>query len=91
MALLPKNPRDQKMVAVAVVAFALAALSWNFVWTPRHAQLTELAVQVSRQERWSLGNGSHRQGGTRVLRSCRQDSWVTPSAPVAFSRHFRMF
>jgi type IV pilus assembly protein PilO len=46
MALLPKNPRDQKMVAVAVVAFALAALYWNFVWTPRQAQLTELAVRL---------------------------------------------
>jgi type IV pilus assembly protein PilO len=46
MALLPKNPRDQKMVAVAVVAFALAALYWNFVWSPRHVQLTELAVRL---------------------------------------------
>ena len=46
MALLPRNPRDQKMVAVAVVAFALAALYWNFVWTPRHTQLTELAVRL---------------------------------------------
>lgn len=46
MALLPRNPRDQKMVAVAVVAFALAALYWNFVWTPRHTQLIELAVRL---------------------------------------------
>jgi type IV pilus assembly protein PilO len=46
MALLPKNPRDQKMVAVAVVAFALAALYWNFVWSPRHTQLGELAVRL---------------------------------------------
>ena len=46
MALLPKNPRDQKMVAVAVVSFALAALYWNFVWSPRHTQLVELAVRL---------------------------------------------
>ena len=46
MALLPKNPRDQKMVAVAVVAFALAALYWNFVWTPRHDELVALEVRV---------------------------------------------
>ena len=46
MALLPKDPRNQKMVAVAVVAFALAALYWNFVWTPRHTQLGELAVRL---------------------------------------------
>jgi type IV pilus assembly protein PilO len=46
MALLPKDPRSQKMVAVAVVAFALAALYWNFVWTPRHTELVELSVRL---------------------------------------------
>lgn len=46
MALLPKNPRDQKMVAAAVVAFALAALYWNFVWTPKHAELVALEVRL---------------------------------------------
>ena len=46
MALLPKNPRDQKMVAVAVIAFALAALYWNFVWTPRHDELVALEVRL---------------------------------------------
>jgi type IV pilus assembly protein PilO len=46
MALLPRNPRDQKMVAVAVVAFALAALYWNFVWTPRHTELVALEVRL---------------------------------------------
>jgi type IV pilus assembly protein PilO len=46
MALLPKNPRDQKMVAAAVVAFALAALYWNFVWTPKHTELVALATRL---------------------------------------------
>ena len=46
MPLLPKNLRDQKMVAAAVVAFALAALYWNFVWTPKHAELAELTVRL---------------------------------------------
>ena len=46
MALLPKNPRDQKMVAVAVVAFALAALYWNYVWSPRHTELVALEVRL---------------------------------------------
>lgn len=46
MALLPQDPRNQKMVAVAVVAFALAALYWNYVWTPRHAELGELVVRL---------------------------------------------
>lgn len=46
MALMPKNPRDQKMVAAAVVAFALAALYWNFVWTPKHTELVELTARL---------------------------------------------
>ena len=46
MALLPKSPRDQKMVAVTVIAFALAALYWNFVWTPKHTELAELTVRL---------------------------------------------
>jgi type IV pilus assembly protein PilO len=29
-----------------VVAFALAALYWNFVWTPKHTQLAELSVRL---------------------------------------------
>lgn len=46
MALLPQNPRDQKLVAAAVVAFALAALYWNFVWTPKHAELVTLSARL---------------------------------------------
>ena len=46
MALLPKNPRDQKMVAAAVVAFALAALYWNYVWTPKQTQLVQLSTRL---------------------------------------------
>ena len=46
MALLPRNPRDQKMVAAAVVAFALAALYWNFVWTPKHTELVALSTRL---------------------------------------------
>lgn len=46
MALLPKNPRDQKMIAATVVAFALAILYWNFVWSPKHTQLVELTTRL---------------------------------------------
>jgi type IV pilus assembly protein PilO len=46
MALLPKNPRDQTMVACAGVAIALAALYWNFVWSPKHTQLVELTTRL---------------------------------------------
>jgi type IV pilus assembly protein PilO len=46
MALLPQNPRDQKLVAAAVVAFALAAAYWNFVWTPKHTELVALETRL---------------------------------------------
>lgn len=46
MALLPSNPRDQKLVAVAVVAFALSALYWNFVWTPKQVELVALETRL---------------------------------------------
>jgi len=46
MAILPSNPRDQKLVAVAVVALALAALYWNFVWTPKQVELVALETRL---------------------------------------------
>jgi len=46
MALLPQKPRDQKMVAAAVVAFALAALYWNFVWSPKQVELVALETRL---------------------------------------------
>jgi len=46
MAILPSNPRDQKLVAVAVVAFALAALYWNFVWSPKQVELVALETRL---------------------------------------------
>jgi type IV pilus assembly protein PilO len=46
MALLPSNPRDQKLVAVAVVAFALSALYWNFVWAPKQVELVALETRL---------------------------------------------
>ena len=46
MAILPSNPRDQKLVAVAVVAFALSALYWNFVWTPKQVELAALETRL---------------------------------------------
>jgi|SRR5688572_3567144 len=46
MAIFPSNPRDQKLVAVAVVAFALSALYWNFVWTPKQVELVALETRL---------------------------------------------
>src|SRR5687767_1098075 len=46
MAIFPSNPRDQKLVAVAVVAFALSALYWNFLWTPKQVELVALETRL---------------------------------------------
>lgn len=50
MALLPKNQRDQAMVLVVIVAVALAALYWNYVWTPKRTTLVELSVRLDTLE-----------------------------------------
>lgn len=50
MALLPKSQREQAMVLVCIVAVALAALYWNYVWSPKHTTLTELAVRLDSLE-----------------------------------------
>lgn len=46
MALLPKDPRSQKMVLATIVAIALAGLYANFVWLPKKTELAELAVRL---------------------------------------------
>jgi type IV pilus assembly protein PilO len=46
MALLPQNPRNQKLVMVALVAVGLAAVYQQLVWTPQNAELNRLESRV---------------------------------------------
>jgi type IV pilus assembly protein PilO len=46
MGLLPANPRDQKMLAVIVVAAALSGLYFNFLWSPRSQELDATQAHV---------------------------------------------
>lgn len=46
MALLPKDPRNQKMVLATVLAVALAGLYANFVFLPKRTELTELTTRL---------------------------------------------
>ena len=46
MAHLPQNPRDQKMVVVAMLAIGLAAVYQQLVWTPKNVELTKLEVRL---------------------------------------------
>jgi type IV pilus assembly protein PilO len=46
MALLPQNPRDQKLLIVAILSIGLAGVYQQLVWTPKHQELTSLAVRL---------------------------------------------
>jgi type IV pilus assembly protein PilO len=46
MGLLPQNPRDQKLVLVAVVAIGLAGTYQQLVWKPKSADLQVLATRL---------------------------------------------
>jgi len=46
MALLPQNPRDQKLVLVAVVAIGLAGAYQQLVWKPKTAELQLLSARL---------------------------------------------
>ncbi|HET9685282.1 MAG TPA: type 4a pilus biogenesis protein PilO [Gemmatimonadaceae bacterium] len=46
MGLLPANPRDQKLMAVIVVAVAISALYFNFLWSPKSQELDASQAHV---------------------------------------------
>lgn len=46
MPLLPQNPRDQKLVLLALAAIGLAATYQQLVWKPKNADLQVLSARV---------------------------------------------
>jgi type IV pilus assembly protein PilO len=46
MALLPQNPRDQKLLIVAILAIGLAAAYQQLVWSPKNDELHATEVRV---------------------------------------------
>ncbi len=50
MALLTKDPRNQKMVLATVLAVALAGLYANFVYLPKRTELVELTTRLDTLE-----------------------------------------
>jgi len=46
MALLPQNPRDQRLLIVALLAVGLAAVYQQLVWSPKNQELTTLATRL---------------------------------------------
>lgn len=53
MALIPGGPREQRLVAIAVIAIALAALYYAFIYSPK---AEELAVVETHLEQLNAGN-----------------------------------
>ncbi len=50
MAFPPKSQREQVMMLVTIVSLALIALYWNFVYSPKSAELTQLTARVDTLE-----------------------------------------
>jgi type IV pilus assembly protein PilO len=46
MALLPQNPRSQKLLVVALLSIGLAVVYQQLVWTPKNKDLTMIAVRL---------------------------------------------
>jgi type IV pilus assembly protein PilO len=50
MAFPPKSQRDQMMLLVSMVAFALVFLHWHFVYSPKSAEVVTLTARVDTLE-----------------------------------------
>lgn len=46
MALLPQNPRSQKLLLLAIAALALGGAYWQLLWTPQHTELNALEARL---------------------------------------------
>jgi type IV pilus assembly protein PilO len=46
MALLPQNPRNQKLLVATLLSVGLAVVYQQLVWTPKNAELTTIAVRL---------------------------------------------
>jgi type IV pilus assembly protein PilO len=46
MALLPQNPRDQRLLIVGLLAVGLAVVYQQLVWSPKNVELTQLATRL---------------------------------------------
>jgi type IV pilus assembly protein PilO len=46
MALLPQNPRSQKLLVLTLLSIGLAAVYQQLVWTPKNKELTIIAVRL---------------------------------------------
>ena len=70
MAFPPKSQREQGMLLVCILALALAGLYWNFVYSPKSAELAELQTRVDTLEsRNTRARGELAQGNVDSLKA----------------------
>ena len=70
MAFPPKSQREQVMTLVTIVAVALIALYWNFVYSPKGAEIATLAAHVDTLEiRNSSARGQLASGNLEALKA----------------------
>jgi type IV pilus assembly protein PilO len=46
MALLPQNPRNQKLFVMALLAVGLVGIYWQYYWSPKNAEQVILAARL---------------------------------------------
>src|SRR4051794_21751495 len=46
MPLFPSNPRDRNLLLIGILALGGAAVYQQIYWTPKHEELTKLAVRL---------------------------------------------
>ena len=51
MALLPQNPRSQKLLLLAIASLALGGAYWQLLWTPQHTEL--VALEADEGKAWA--------------------------------------
>lgn len=70
MAFPPKSQREQVMLLVSIVAFALAGLYWNYVYTPKGEEVAILAQRVDTLEsRNQRARGELAKGNVEKLKA----------------------
>ncbi len=46
MALLPQNPRSQRLLFVAILALGLTGVYYQYLWSPKHAELVAIEARL---------------------------------------------
>jgi len=85
MALLPQNPRDQRLVMAAILAIGLVAVYQQLVWTPKNDELTTLEASVTTLDSMNRAAKLEVAKGTSAKMKAEADEYARELAAL---RHF---